>query len=272
MNESQLRNFFVSTAKAYLGATKGSAKHHEIVDIYNTISPRPRGYKLTYSDDWCAGFVSAMSKKCDLLSIIPAEVAAHRLYQNMSTHKDRNYTPKIGDIILYDWDSNNWADHIGIVCECSAGAITVIEGNTSGGKVAYRSIAVGSKLILGFGLPNYASKATATAAQPIQNTVATAAPKSAEIAVDGAWGSATTKRIQQVLGCTVDGVCGPQTIKALQKWAGMAAKDQDGIRGPKTNKAMQTKLNALGASPKLVVDGDFGFKSVTALQKWLNKQ
>lgn len=279
MTENELRNTYVKTAKEYAGVQKGSTEHHEIVDIYNTIRPLPQGYLVKYTDAWCATFVSAMAKKCGLLDLIPAECSCPRqitLWQNKGRWQENDaYVPKVGDIIYYDWqdsgsgDNKGTPDHVGIVCEVSAGAITVIEGNMgSPSKVGYRSIAVNGKYIRGFGLPNYAGIATSAPSKPSPTTTA---PKSAEIAVDGVWGQATTKKIQLVLGgLTVDGICGKLTVKALQKWAGMPEKEWDGIRGYKTNCAMQKKLNALGASPKLVVDGDFGKKSVTALQKWLN--
>ena len=53
MDENCLRQKYVDAAVAYLGAKKGSAKHHEIVDIYNSYLPHPRGYAMTYSANWC---------------------------------------------------------------------------------------------------------------------------------------------------------------------------------------------------------------------------
>jgi murein L,D-transpeptidase YcbB/YkuD len=60
---------------------------------------------------------------------------------------------------------------------------------------------------------------------------------------------------------------GSQLIKALQKWAGMAASAQDGMIGPATIKALQKKLGT-------VVDGKVSNPSqmVKALQKWANNQ
>ena len=37
-----------------------------------------------------------------------------------------------------------------------------------------------------------------------------------QLAVDGAWGQATNKALQSVLGVTVDGNAGPETVKAMQ--------------------------------------------------------
>ena len=56
----------------------------------------------------------------------------------------------------------------------------------------------------------------------------------------------------------VDGVRGPLTVKALQRWVGAT---QDGILGPDTTRALQRKLGGL------VVDGKLGPLTVKALQR-----
>ena len=52
-------------AKKYLGVIEGDSKHKFIIDEYNKIDPLPRGYKMTYSDAWCAAFVSFVLSKCN---------------------------------------------------------------------------------------------------------------------------------------------------------------------------------------------------------------
>jgi N-acetylmuramoyl-L-alanine amidase len=118
--------------------------------------------------------------------------------------------------------------------------------------------------------------------------------KPPQLEVDGKWGKATTTRLQQIFGTTVDGKVsnqikkykkenpgltggwdwklipngkGSQLIKAMQKWADMPEKDRDGEIGPKTIKAIQTKLGTK-------VDGYVSYpsKMVKALQEWANKQ
>ena len=82
-----------------------------------------------------------------------------------------SYTPKQGDLILYDWDdtgsgdASSGADHIGIVVSVSGKSIKVIEGN-NGDAVAYRTIQVNGRYIRGFVTPKYASKATSGGSQP----------------------------------------------------------------------------------------------------------
>lgn len=66
---------------------------------------------------------------------------------------------------FYDWDDNGIgdnrgsSDHVGVVDHVSGNTITIIEGNKSNA-VGTREIQVNGKYIRGYGLPNYASKAT----------------------------------------------------------------------------------------------------------------
>lgn len=67
---------FVKEAYAFLGTVEGSTRHSYVVTQYNSITPRPAGYKLKESDAWCAAFVSAMSKVCDLLDVVSRSAVA----------------------------------------------------------------------------------------------------------------------------------------------------------------------------------------------------
>lgn len=168
MNELELRNLFVDTARSYYGAEKGSAKHLEILDIYNSHDPLARGYKVTVNDAWCATFVSAMAIKCGLTDIVPTECSCSRmiqLHKGLGTWVEAdNYIPEPGDLILYDWDDNGSGDntgdpdHIGIVVRVTDGVIRVIEGNMYSA-VWHRDIKVDGKSIRGYCVPDFAAKA-----------------------------------------------------------------------------------------------------------------
>jgi hypothetical protein len=161
----------VNKAVSYLGVKKGSAKHKEIVDTYNSHKPLARGYALKYTDAWCSGFVSAMSIACQLTDIIPTEVGCPKhidLFKKIGAWQESDaYIPKPGDIMFYDWDDSGngdntgGADHVGIVTKVEADQITVIEGNKGASSVVgYRTVKVNGLYIRGYGVPNYASKAT----------------------------------------------------------------------------------------------------------------
>lgn len=175
MTEQQLRKKYVDYAITYLGCKESDGSHKKIIDLYNSHTPLAQGYKMKYTDAWCACFVSAMAIGTGLTDIIPLEVSCGR-YITLAKQKgiwveDDSYTPKMGDLILYDWDdtgsgdATTGADHIGIVVSVTGKTIKVIEGN-NGDKVAYRTIQVNGRYIRGFVTPKYASKATSGGSQP----------------------------------------------------------------------------------------------------------
>lgn len=67
---------------------------------------------------------------------------------------DRNYEPKAGDIIFFDWGGDGATDHVGIVEKCENGTVYTVEGN-SGDACKQRTYAVGSSSIYGYGIPAY---------------------------------------------------------------------------------------------------------------------
>ena len=169
MTESQIRQKVVEAAKAWIGCNEADGSHKQIIDLYNSHKPLARGYKLQYSDAWCAGFVSAVAIKCGLTDIMPTEVGVGNmidLYRRLGRWKEQDsYVPSPGDVIMYAWgdsgvgDCQSGASHVGIVVSCDGKTITVIAGNKNNA-VGYREIAVNGRYIRGFGLPDYASKAT----------------------------------------------------------------------------------------------------------------
>lgn len=169
MTEKQLRQKFVDTAVSYLGAKEGSAGHKKIIDTYNTYLPHPRGYKMTYSADWCAAYVSAIAIMCDHTDIIPVECSCNtqiNLFKKIGSWEESDaYIPKIGDILYYDWDdtsgksdNRNVVEHVGIVEKIEGNELTIIEGNKNN-SVDHRPLEVNGKYIRGYGIPNFASKA-----------------------------------------------------------------------------------------------------------------
>ena len=169
MTEAQIRQSVVATAKTWIGCNEADGSHRKIVDVYNSHRPLARGYALKYTDAWCAGFVSAVAIRLGLTDIMPTEVGVGemiKLYQRLGRWKESDsYVPKPGDIIMYAWGDNGVGDctggasHVGIVAACDGKTITVIEGNKNDA-VGYREIAVNGRYIRGFGLPDYAGKAT----------------------------------------------------------------------------------------------------------------
>jgi len=154
----------IEQAKKWLGVKEGTKEHKEIIDIYNSHKPLARGYKVKYTDNWCATFVSAVSIKLGYTDIIPTECGCQRmidLHKNKGSWvENENRTPNVGDIIFYDWqdsgsgDNKGWSDHVGIVEKVANGKITIIEGNYQN-QVKRRTISVNGKYIRGYGVPKY---------------------------------------------------------------------------------------------------------------------
>ena len=164
MTENEARSLLVSTAAKYIGYSEASGKHKQIIDIYNARTPLPRNYKVTYTDAWCATYVSSMAILCGMANIIPRECSCYyqvEQFQRMERWcEDDNHVPSAGDIIYYDWqdsgvgDDTGVPDHVGIVEKVAHGTITVIEGNYKD-SVERRFISIGAKNIRGYGLPNF---------------------------------------------------------------------------------------------------------------------
>lgn len=181
MTEAQIRKRIVDIALSWEGRKEGTAGHREIIDLYNSHTPRPRGYKMTYRDAWCAATVSAAAIKAGFEDIMPVECSCTQmiaLYKKLGRWVENDgYVPKVGDLCFYDWqdsgrgDNTGTADHVGIVAAVKTGMFTVMEGNKGGSPdyVGRRNMAVNGRYIRGFATPNYASKASGPApAKPAQ--------------------------------------------------------------------------------------------------------
>ena len=163
---SNTANKVIEQARAWLGRNEAAGTHKEIIDIYNAHKPLSRGYKVKYTDSWCATFVSAVAIKTGCTDIIPLECGCQQqieLFKQIGAWcEDDARVPNVGDIIYYDWDDNGkgdnagWSDHVGIVEKVSGNIITVIEGNYSN-SVKRRTLAVNAKGIRGYGMPKYDS-------------------------------------------------------------------------------------------------------------------
>ena len=162
-NGSGALNNVLSIAQSYLGVEMGSAEHKKIVDAYNSVNPKPVGYTVKYSDDWCDVFVTTVFQQAGLSSLIGRECGVQRhigIMQQKGIWQGK-VLPKTGDVITFDWDGGGFADHIGIVESVKDGVVTTIEGNsspyTSSGntKVNRKTYNWNASYIKGYARPNY---------------------------------------------------------------------------------------------------------------------
>ena len=157
--EKALRLELVETAEGYLGRNEKDGTHREIIDLYNSHTPLAQGYRVQYTDDWCATFVSAVAIQCGFTEVIPPECGCQRqigLFEDLGRWEENDgYVPLPGDIIYYCWsdkglgDCTGWSNHVGIVTGTFGPFIRVIEGNY-GDRVQYRYIRTNATGIRGY--------------------------------------------------------------------------------------------------------------------------
>lgn len=246
---SGTRSEIVKQAQAWIGLNEYDGSYKKIIDTYNTISPLPVGYKLKYTDAWCAGFVSAVAQVCNATDIVPTECSCPRMItkaQGMGIWVESDaYKPEPGDIILYDWDDSGSgdnrgsSDHVGIVEKISGSTITVIEGNYSNA-VKRRSLQVNGRYIRGYIVPKYKDEAQK---EPIVKTV------------DFQLGLRYLEK-----GCEGDDVHALQ-ILLIGHGFSCGPDGADGDLGANTDKAIRNYQKAKG----LVVDGSVGPATMSSL-------
>lgn len=185
---SYTRSKLVAQANSWIGRKESDGSHNEIIDVYNGYTPRARGYKVKYTDAWCATFVSACAIKCGYTEIIPTECSCERmiaLYKELNRWVENDaYTPAAGDIVFYDWQDNGvgdnigHSDHVGIVEKVSGNTIVVIEGNYSNA-VKRRTLKVNGQYIRGYGIPKYddTDAESADTTKPVDTTPVTTPAK-----------------------------------------------------------------------------------------------
>lgn len=168
MTGNELRQQVCNIINGWIGATKGSTKHLEILSTYNGHTPLARGYKVQVNDAYCATTVSAAYIKAGIADYTGTECGVEK-FVNVAQAKgiwDENdaHIPKLAEAVVYDWDDNGvgdnkgYSDHIGIITQVNGtSSFIVTEGNMNGGKVGTRTMQVNGKYIRGFICPDFDS-------------------------------------------------------------------------------------------------------------------
>lgn len=210
----------------------GDRGHQEVVRIYNSQNPLPRGYKLQEKDPWCAATVTAvfLLNGCNLFAecSCPAMIQKAKeagIWQEADTHQAQP-----GDVIMYDWqdsglgDDSGTADHTGIVIEVDRDWMTVREGNKAG-TLGNRKVQVNSRYIRGYICPEFEEEEIPANQETIPPTIWKGS-KGKAVAVwqiiadaipDGEFGAETekaTKIFQEQHGLIIDGIVGQKTWAA----------------------------------------------------------
>lgn len=253
MTELELRNQVVAIMEDWVGLKESNGSFKPIIDLYNSHKPLARGYKMKYTDHWCATTVSAAFIKAGLTDIAPTECSCAKmieLYKGLGRWEEKDsHTPAIGDIIMYDWeddgkgDNIGHPDHVGIVSKISGKNITVIEGNKNNA-VGKRTLKLNGLYIRGYCLPDYASK--------VSKTAGLVAIEKVEFLTSNLAVPALKK------GSTGEYV---RSMQALLNLRANTKLELDGSFGAKTDKAFRAWQKSVG----LVIDGSCGPKSWTKL-------
>ena len=196
---AKLASAVLAQARAWIGRNEADGTHKGIIDVYNGHTPLARGYKVKYTDAWCATFVSAVAIKCGLTGIIPTECGCGQMIELFKAlgewQESDSRTPTPGDVIFYDWDDSGagdntgWPDHVGIVESVSGENIVVIEGNKNNA-VGRRTIPVNGRYIRGYGVPKYDKETTA----PPQPSGGKSVAAVAKEVIAGKWGNGKERK------------------------------------------------------------------------------
>ena len=187
----------LNVARSWIGYSEKNGKHKEIVKVYNSHKPLARGYKMKNTDPWCDCFLSACAIKANAVDVIGTEVGCENhisIFKKKGIwNEDGSVKPKVGDIILYNWDdatqpNDGAADHIGIVEQVYANTIVCIEGNHNDA-VGRRTINVGWGYIRGFARPKYAETTDSLTAVK-KKSIDTIARE----VIRGVWGSGAIRK------------------------------------------------------------------------------
>lgn len=110
--------------------------------------------------EWCATFVSWCANQNGVLGASVPKFASCRgegvpwFQSHGQWASPDDIVPVAGDIIFFDWEGDGVPNHVGIVVGTDGDKVYTVEGNSSDA-VRTKSYNLNSKLIFGYGLPNY---------------------------------------------------------------------------------------------------------------------
>ncbi len=145
------------------GSTEGNKQIVEIAkQQVGNVGGEPywRWYGYDHRVEWCAVFVSWCANEAGLIEkgIIPKTAGVYTgidWFKARGEWKGKEYVPRPGDIIYFDWEQDGKPNHVGIVEKVENNNIYTIEGNSTDDGCREKSYVVNSKYIYGFGLPSY---------------------------------------------------------------------------------------------------------------------
>lgn len=277
------REKVVAYAKSQIGVCEPNGDDKYIRE-YNRLT----GSTLAMNVPWCAVYATCCLRAAGVpedtfADFAQCTVAVSRAkskkiwYSRLTGHK-----PKPGELIMFDWDSDGKADHVGIVKSSTTNSVTTIEGNTKGGAkvdgVREKNYSSTSKYIMGYIDIPYSDEVKESVKEITSTQVDKTRIKEiqtklnhifgAKLSVDGIYGPRTKKCLIQAVQCelnkahgatlSVDGVWGPKSQKAFPA---VQRGDSGGIVT-----LVQCCLVLRGAG--IEIDGDFGKETMAATKRY----
>lgn len=153
MTISDLRNKLCDIAYQWVGVAKGDSNHKLLIDYYNEkVNPLPRGYKVKYSDSYCATAITAWFYMADMPNAIYPECGVYEMRDGASRNgifngnvKDR---PSRGDLVLFSYS------HVALVLDYADGKLHCISPNDDG-KIIEKWYDHNNASIMGYIVPAY---------------------------------------------------------------------------------------------------------------------
>lgn len=219
---------------------QGEAGHQEILAVYNSQKPLPRGYTMKSSNAWCAATVTAVYILNGYTAI--AECSCSHMIEKAKAagiwQERDDYIPKPGDAIMYDWqdsgigDGIGVADHTGLIIavDTKAKTITVREGNKNN-SIGNRTLKINGRYIRGFITPPFEEESDQVENQGSENT--NTEDYNMPTIKTGSKGKAVAIW-QIIVSAKPDGVFGAETEKATKIYQKQHGLEQDGIVGRKS--------------------------------------
>lgn len=121
----------LTEAGHWIGAEEGGVLHQSLI---NTFNAEFKGYKMSYTEPWCAAGLSAIFILARMGDLIPIECSVPRMYVEcvkMGMQAVRTGEAEPGDIVFYDWGGDGVLDHVGIIEKVNKNIYQVIECNVS---------------------------------------------------------------------------------------------------------------------------------------------
>lgn len=106
------------------------------------VSQYLRAAGINFPAPWCAAFITYHLRRVGYTVTTPGPASVENWVQWASKHGAIVSRPLRGDLVSYDWNADNWYDHMGFVVRVLAlrwrgkvfvGLVRTLEGNTSVG-------------------------------------------------------------------------------------------------------------------------------------------